>query len=393
MFVWFSEAAILKKLNLFFVVLGGCFMCLSSHNFAVVLLAGGRGERAGQAKGLIRVGNEPWLRLQQRVVSRVTPFPLVVVVGSHAESYSEQLSGEPGLCFVRNLAPDLGPFSSLQIGIAASLEHHGNLDGIFVLPIDTPAPVLSVWEELATQVLNGAEAAIPTREGIILDEWDKIDIKPGRSGHPVCLSRRFCSRLLDLDAQDANARLDAQLFLLSREKKSYCETKDFRAFVNLNTLWDWELLAPLVIPNMEIPLAAIPRKRAAAVCLSEQGVLAIAAREPISGKQFLFPPGGAVELGENTVDAARREVFEETGFCVDIHPSREVVTYQLTPWNGRVYSSVTHFFSATLTPAGHRDFLSDDPVIEGREWVPLHRIDEAFGFLPFVLLAVKQCLP
>src|SRR5437763_9949139 len=40
-------------------------------------------------------------------------------------------------------------------------------------------------------------------------------------------------------------------------------------------------------------------------------------RGPLAGKEYWATPGGAVETGESFADAARRELFEETGILRD----------------------------------------------------------------------------
>jgi molybdopterin-guanine dinucleotide biosynthesis protein A/8-oxo-dGTP pyrophosphatase MutT (NUDIX family) len=357
--------------------------------FAVVVLAGGKGERAGAPKGLVSVAGEPWLNHQQRVLATVTPLPPIVVVGVHAEAYSKHYAGSSQWVFLKNPAPERGPFSSLKLGISEALARYPHIDGVFILPVDTPAPITALWNNLASKISHGASAAIPTRSAAAMSGWNTLPRRPSRSGHPVCLSAQLCQDILKMDENDSKSRLDFVLATLHESQKKYIETTDSRAFLNLNARFDWDLTAPITIPHPTEPVCEVPRQRAAVACLSPNGLLVISGREPLSQKSFYFPPGGAIEAGESAAQAAQREVFEETGYCVDIDPSSEILSYQLTPWNGVLYASITHFFRATLAPGEHKPFTPDDPVIEARLWIPHNEIASAFSCYPAIQEAVN----
>jgi len=63
------------------------------------------------------------------------------------------------------------------------------------------------------------------------------------------------------------------------------------------------------------------RVRAAGLIIKDQYILLVLHRHPETGDELWIPPGGGLEEVDQTIfEAARREIFEETG--LQVHPSR-----------------------------------------------------------------------
>jgi molybdenum cofactor cytidylyltransferase len=199
----------------------------------VIVLAAGRGERAGRPKALIAVQGAPWLERQLERLAECGLARAIVVLGhdlpAHvaAMPWVERALVAPlplvGLRVevVWNGAPERGPFSSLACGLARA-----SGDATFVLPVDVPCPGRAVWQALDAAATL---AAVPDRDG--------------RGGHPVRVSRAFASRLLAVPFDSPVARLDAQLRMLAAGELTRVPVDDVRAFTNLNTPEDWESIA------------------------------------------------------------------------------------------------------------------------------------------------------
>lgn len=84
-------------------------------------------------------------------------------------------------------------------------------------------------------------------------------------------------------------------------------------------------------------------------------------RDPADGSFIWEPPGGGLEPGERAIDAARRELQEETGLPGTCVVDRHVMVQRDSRWNGKHYAGEEAFFLARVE---HPEALSRDGLEE-----------------------------
>ena len=200
------------------------------NNTVFVLLAGGKSERMGIAKGLLEYQNTYWILEQINRISTSTVTEVYIGLGYHYEEYLNKIPWftEAQLHFVlyKNLKvrvvinqnPELGSFSTLQ----TVLQQIPKNKSVLINPIDIP-------------ILNTTELQniIETQNQIVLPNFE------GKNGHPIKLHSEFWNPLLLLNPTDKNSRLDLEIKKIIPSKITTIAVTDSCILKNLNTPNDW----------------------------------------------------------------------------------------------------------------------------------------------------------
>ncbi len=129
------------------------------------------------------------------------------------------------------------------------------------------------------------------------------------------------------------------------------------------------------------------------MCVAEGHLLVVRLRDPVSGVEGIFPPGGAIEAGETAAEAARRETREETGLDVIVHPESEHVERYPFVWAGVAYDVTTAFFAASLEgPFAPPPVVHDADYLLGAVWMPVDEALAAMSVHPDIARAIRVVL-
>jgi 8-oxo-dGTP pyrophosphatase MutT (NUDIX family) len=118
--------------------------------------------------------------------------------------------------------------------------------------------------------------------------------------------------------------------------------------------------------------------------------------DPISGRVYILPPGGQVEPGESSTEAALRETLEETGYRVLPIPTDKTVARYEFYWSGQNYQCTTELVAVKIEDPAQllkqvrpTAFTS---YITKVDWLPVAEALDRMKFIPEFYAAVQSLL-
>jgi len=195
-----------------------------------VLLAGGKSERMGVDKGLLKFKHTFWILEQLNRISKTGVKTVYIGLGFNSQHYfdaipwlKDSLSNdvdyqELKIKTIVNPTPELGSFSTLQ----TVLKNINSACDVLINPVDVPL--------LNSDELNNI---IAEKNNIVMPNYE------GKNGHPIKMSAFFWQKLVSLNISEENSRLDLQLKKATPEEISILKVNDASIIKNLNTKTVW----------------------------------------------------------------------------------------------------------------------------------------------------------
>ena len=134
-------------------------------------------------------------------------------------------------------------------------------------------------------------------------------------------------------------------------------------------------------------MSTVFRPAVRVVCLDGAArVLLLRWRDPFDASIVWEPPGGGIDPGETPLQAARRELVEETGLDPSSIVDSQIVVQRDTVWNGKHFVGPEPFFLARFAgdspPLGRDGLMPDEQVnLTGHAWLPVAQLSDVDGRL------------
>ena len=196
---------------------------MTSVSFAGVILAAGESSRMGRDKALL-----PWngQTLLSANIERLKPLTQLVIVvgGKNCEALKPEIYAR-GAFLVVNPTPEIGQFSSLQVGLHDVLNH--GRDGAIVTLVDRP-PVKPETIKLLLKAFARNFEFDNTK-------WAVVPDFEGKHGHPIVIGREMMETFLRADPKITARDVEHA----NKEHIEYVPVDDPNTIININTPEDY----------------------------------------------------------------------------------------------------------------------------------------------------------
>jgi len=191
-------------------------------SFAGVILAAGESSRMGTDKALLPWHGETFLAAAIDSLRMSTEF-VIVVAGKNAKLLEPIVDAKAAFLVV-NRAPELGQFSSLQVGLQEVLMR--GRDAAIVTLVDRPP----VRRDTVATIRTAFEDAIALRKWAVVPEFE------GKHGHPIVVAREMMTAFLTAPPT-SNAR---EVEHANESHITYVPVDDPVVVANIDTPDDYE---------------------------------------------------------------------------------------------------------------------------------------------------------
>lgn len=193
-------------------------------SFVGVILAAGESSRMGRDKALLDWRGQSFLEATLELLAAQTQLT-VVVAGKNAEALAPLVYAKAGFLAV-NPQPELGQFSSLQVGLQEVLNR--GRDAAVVALVDRPPC------EFATLAQLLGEFAEAYRKG----KWAVVPEYAGKHGHPFVVGREMMEAFLRAPATSSAREVEHSL----QDRILYFPVNDPLVAANVDTPEDYARL-------------------------------------------------------------------------------------------------------------------------------------------------------
>ena len=193
---------------------------------AGIILAAGESMRMGRDKALLPwppdAGTSASTLLGSAIKSLAEYCDLVIVVSGRNETSLQPVVWAHGAFLIRNPAPELGQFSSLQTGLQEALNR--GRDNALITLVDRPPP--------RTETLS---LLVDNFQGREHRTWAVVPEFQGKHGHPILAGRDMIEKFLRAPSTSSAREIEH----LHQAHISYLAVGDPRVTMNLDTPEDY----------------------------------------------------------------------------------------------------------------------------------------------------------